>query len=250
MSTRLIEDRAARALALRGLRGVLAALRGMAAAPPPDIVTYPEAVPWGTPPHPTPAADVAALEAALAFHPGNPVVVPKGATVEPPASALLQLLERLTYLLGLSDLEREFFAAGAARGVPDAWDGLAAYADWLGERGNDAGAVRVRKLTPHPGDVLVHYVPPSTSTQEALELHVAPARALAEALAARGVETVFAVVPPGGSIGLFPEEQMAAAGWVPAGRVAEEREACAAVAEDRDSRQGVEIAEAIRARGG
>jgi hypothetical protein len=142
---------------------------------------------------------------------------------------VLQLLERLTYLLGLSDLEREFFAAGAAREAPHAWDGLSAYADWLEDRGNEAGAARVRTLTPRPGDVLVfHYTGPRTKEHD---IAYAASR-LADVLAARGCVVTWSVAPPGVTVEAISEHDMARYGWVRATRVAEEREACAGIAEE------------------
>jgi hypothetical protein len=209
MSTRLIEDRAARALALRELREVLAAMKELAAAPPPAIFDPAPGQPAGT----SEADFLEAIRAARAA--GQPVVLPGGGSVEyvGPTPALLQLLERLTYLLGLSDLEREFLAAGAAREVPDAWDGLAAYADWIEERDNYAGAVRVRKLTPQSGDLLVFRCEP-----EAAHHAARAAAALAADLESRGCPVVCSLLPPGAALDSLSEECMATLGWVRAER--------------------------------
>jgi hypothetical protein len=142
---------------------------------------------------------------------------------------VLQLLERLTYLLGLSDLEREFFTAGAAREAPDAWDGLGAYADWLEDRGNEA---RVRKVTPQPGDVLVWSLAAVAGTdRDALDVHLAAARLLHDRLAGRGVETFYVLLHQGVALDRLSAQQMAELGLVPAARLARVRERCAALAE-------------------
>jgi hypothetical protein len=204
-------DAETRAEVLAGVREVLAALKARAAEPP-RAVTYPETVSWDAPATPTPLADFAA-------------VAKLGA--DPPPS-VLQLLERLTYLLGLSDLEREFFEACASDELLDAFDGRLAYADWLEDRACNEGALAVRKLTPRPGDVLVFHPPRDA---RGVEGWVETARNLQDSLAARGLETSWMVLPPGAALGQLSEAQMADLGWVPAGKVAQEREACAAVAE-------------------
>jgi uncharacterized protein (TIGR02996 family) len=197
-------DAETRAEVLAEVREVLAMLKGQAATPP---------VRFDVPPPATPEKDV--LEALRVHHAGATLTLPGGLTVQHagPTPVMLGLLGRLTYLLGLSGLERQFFEACASGRLPDAWDARLAYADWLEERGDEAGAVRVRKLTPRPGDV----------TQESLELHVPPARALAEALAARGVETSWMVLPPGAALDHLSEAQMAELGWVRAGLVEKAR---------------------------
>jgi hypothetical protein len=229
MSTRLMDDRKARATALREMRVVLAALRELAAAPPPAVFDP-------GPGQPTPAPEADLLEAIRAAQAtGQPMALPQGGSVEytGPTPALMQLVHRLVDLLGLSDLEREFWAAGAGRGVPDAWDGLAAYADWLEDRGNDAGAARVRKLTPQPGDVLVFTLPRDAGAG-ARAWADASAEAVADSLRlleARGVPVTAMVLPHDARLDRLSARQMAELGLVPAKRLAQVRERCAALAE-------------------
>jgi hypothetical protein len=211
--TRLIEDRKARAMVLRELRKVLAALKEQADRYRSAFGEGPADTPvasWGE--VPTAPPEQAILEAVAAFRAGAVISTPGGATVEylGPTPVLLQLVHRLVDVLGLSDLEREFFTAGAAREVPGAWDGLAAYADWLEDRGNDAGAMHVRKLTPAPGDVLVFTAPAGEYPQDG---SFDAARRLKETLAARGVDVSWVLLPHDGRLDRLSEAQMAELGW-------------------------------------
>jgi hypothetical protein len=225
-ATRLLEDRKARAAALRELRRVLAALREQAKTPPGIVMT--PAASWEENPAPTPATDMAALVAAMQA--GQAVVLPGApATAHAgPTPALLQLVNRLVDILGLCDLEREFFTAGAARELPDAWDGLAAYADWLEERGFYAGAARLRKLTPADGDVLVFSLPRQPAG------HVDGWRAAVtdalRGLESRGIGVTALVLPPDVRLDRLSEQHMADLGWVRVGQLAAVREACASLA--------------------
>jgi hypothetical protein len=255
-------DAETRAEVLAEIRQVLTLLKGRAAEPPalpPQAAAYPDAVPWETPPAATPEADLS--EALRAHRAGATLTLPEGLAVQHagPHAPLLGLLHRLAHLLGLSPLEQEFFTACASDQLLDAFDGRLAYADWLEDRGDCLRAMRIRKLTPEAGDLLVyHAAPPLFDGRAWQECHDAAA-ALRDAVAARGVETAFVVLRPGVSLDRLSETRMAELGWVPAGRVAEEREACAREAERAAARWNAEngsqeavsevVAAAVRERG-
>jgi uncharacterized protein (TIGR02996 family) len=202
-------DAETRAEVLAEVRQVLAALKARLAAPP--AVTYPETVSWDTPATSTPLADFAAVAEAF------------GAD---PAPTVLRLLERLAYLLELTDLEREFFEACASDGPLDAFDGRLAYADWLEERGDGEGALRVRKLTPQPGDVLLGTLPGDDVVRYGVppewDACLAAVQSLQAALRRRGVETTMVLLPPGATLTTLNEFQMMELGWVRAERLAGE----------------------------
>jgi hypothetical protein len=228
-------DAETRAEVLAEIREVLALLKEQAARPAaPDPPRAVPQVPWETPPSAGPESDV--LEALEAYRGarGARGAAPAGLTAgyAGPHAPLLGLLHRLAHLLGLSPLEQEFFTACASDGLPGAFDGRLAYADWLEERAFEEGALRMRKLTPQPGDVLVWSLAAVAGTgRYALDAHLAAAQLVRDRLAGRGVETSFVLLQQGVALDRLSAQQMAELGLVPAGRLARVRERCAALAE-------------------
>jgi hypothetical protein len=197
---------AARAAARAEMTRLLAEVKARALKPP-RVVDYPEAVPWGTPAHPNPVADIeavaqTAVDSAERYGPSS---------LRPlygPWRAQRVLLERLLWLLGLSEGERRFVAALADDAVDFAT--LEVFADWLEDEGRTADGARVRRLVPRDGDVIVVRHPPGPRH----EAHCATVRQMLDALAARGVRVWAVTMSDDMSLETAPPDAMRAAGWV------------------------------------
>jgi uncharacterized protein (TIGR02996 family) len=115
---------------------------------------------------------------------------------------------RLLWLLGLSEGERRFVRA-LAEDVAD-FDMAQVYADWLEDDGRTAAGIRVRRLVPRDGDVIVVRHPPGPRH----EAHCATVQQLLDALAARGVRVWAVTMSDDMSLEAAPPDAMRAAGWV------------------------------------
>jgi hypothetical protein len=216
-------DEGAREAARAELAGLLAEVKARAEHPPytvswdePPIPTtdLTTAVPWDAPTEATPPADIEAVHEAISAHVLNPAVT------------LARLLERLLWLLGLSEGERRFVTALADDAAD--FDTAQVYADWLLDQGRTANGARVRRLVPRDGDVLVWTVSGGEDPVRLAEVR-RHAQALCDGLRDRGLHTLGAVVPQGVEVDSLGVGAMRAAGWV---RAADVRRALRDVADD------------------
>jgi uncharacterized protein (TIGR02996 family) len=124
--------------------------------------------------------------------------------------------DRLLWILGLSEGERRFVKA-LAEDVAD-FDMAQVYADWLEDDGRTAAGIRVRRLVPRDGDVLLWRVPPADGPDYDPVVAARPlAQGLCDQLMARGVGTTCVVLPADSDLSALPADAMRAAGWVRAG---------------------------------
>jgi hypothetical protein len=197
-------DEGAREAARADLARLLAEVRAAEEHPPFTVESWDD-------PEPFAAADAAPILNAI---------------LRNPDARLITLLERLCWLLGLSDGERRFVAA-LAEDAGD-FDGLQVFSDWLEDQGRTAGGARLRRLVPKDGDVLVWTVPPAVDAWDAEPFRNAAAR-IREKLRRRGVATEWVVLPNDTDLSSVSPEAMRAAGWV---RAADVRRALRDVADD------------------
>jgi hypothetical protein len=195
-------DEGAREAARADLGRLLAEVKARVQRPR-CVVDFPEEVPWDTPAHPNLVADIEAVQAAIS----NAVV--------DPSLAFLSALERLLWLLDLSEGERRFVTALADDWAGD-FDGLSVFADWLEDQGRPEDGIRVRRLVPRDGDVIVVRHPPGPRH----EAHCASVQQMLDALAARGVRVWAVTMSDDMTLETAPPAAMRAAGWVRAVDVA------------------------------
>jgi hypothetical protein len=150
------------------------------------------------------------------------------ALTTPPQSALARLLERLLWLLGLSEGERRFVTALAGDAADFATLGV--FADWLEEAGRTADGARVRRLVPRDGDVLVLRYPPESYSSQGVQESAA---AMARDLRARGLNVDVAVLADDSDLSALDSDAMRAAGWVRAEDVLARAGALQAYLKDR-----------------
>jgi uncharacterized protein (TIGR02996 family) len=195
-------DEGAREAARAELTRLLAEAKGRALNPPFTVSVDPgAAVPWDAPPQPTPLADIEALQASLAGTPTVPLTAP--------LAPLTHALERLCWLLGLSGGERRFVTA-LAEDAGD-FDLCSVYADWLEDQGRPEDGIRVRRLVPRDGDIIVMRYPEGAyeyqdvlKTLSAVEGH----------LKARGVDIFALALHDHDDLTALDPDAMRAAGWV------------------------------------
>ncbi len=154
---------------------------------------------------------------------GTLVAVPPGATFEIHGlESVASQLQRIAWLVGLSDAERAFVSAAAEQSEGADYGGLIdtllVFSDWLVDMGMQSQSVEVRKVVPNDGDVLIitqKYMTPSRR-KEIVECVAQP---LVDAMANRG-RNVFCVVADGStSIESLDAEEMRRQGWVRASDV-------------------------------
>jgi hypothetical protein len=183
-------DEGARAAARAELTRLLAEVRAAEEHPPFTVESWDD-------PEPFAAADAAPILNAI---------------LRNPDARLITLLERLCWLLGLSDGERRFVAA-LADDAGD-FDGLSVFADWLEDQGCTADGARVRRLVPQDGDVIVLTRPDAGAERRTHERWVRRADDLRAKFLASGRDVRVLVLPHGSGADALPADAMRAAGWV------------------------------------
>lgn len=136
-----------------------------------------------------------------------------------PGPVIREAFSRLLALLELSPGEREFIQgiadANTTGGPAEAFPLLEIFGDWLEDQGRIGEAVRVRKVSPRHGDVLVLDHPREwTRSPMMMDEMREFARSLREKLEECGRQVVVVAMPNGGKLRIEDDAGMYVAGWV------------------------------------
>lgn len=161
-------------------------------------------------------ASLKAVQAAARAQLQQPTVLaPPPEIVLSPLVAFSAHLNRLAWLLGLSDEERAFVegVAAAASRPDEAYEMLMVFADWLEDRMRAAEAGGMRRLVPQTGDLLVC----TYSGQRGGEAEYHARESMTQVvrlLFGLGRDVACVVVPEGVSVTYVDPKELERAGWV------------------------------------